>query len=274
MERVAMSKRKPGFRRVPFTRARQLVVDAGRMGRRNHNIHALVEFDVNEARRRIDACRAETGESFSFSAFLIACIARAVDQDRMVHAYRSWRNTLTIHDEVSVLMTVEIDFADGKFPVVHMIRAANHRSARDIHTEIRNVQADPKPASQTAMMRYFPLIPAFVRDLLFRIVMRSPEWRSGLMGTVGFTSVGMFGHGGPAWGLGMPNHTLAVTAGSISKKPGVVDGEIAIRDVLHLTISFNHDVVDGAPAARFTQHFRDLVESAFGLDDVGRGATL
>ena len=56
--------------------------------------------------------------------------------------------------------------------------------------------------------------------------MRSPKWRSGLMGTVGFTSVGMFGKGGTTWGLGMPNHTLAVTAGSIAEKPGVIDGEI------------------------------------------------
>ena len=68
--------------------------------------------------------------------------------------------------------------------------------------------------------------------------MRSPKWRSEIMGTVGFTSVGMFGKGGTAWGLPMPNHTLAITAGSIAEKPLVVNGEIAICEVIHMTISF------------------------------------
>lgn len=53
--------------------------------------------------------------------------------------------------------------------------------------------------------------------------------------------------------------------GGISQKPGVHEGEIAIRDYLDLTVSFDHDVVDGAPAARFTQTFRTLLEDAHGL---------
>jgi len=36
---------------------------------------------------------------------------------------------------------------------------------------------------------------------------------------------------------------------------------------LSLTISFNHDIIDGAPAARFAQRLKDLIESGYGLDD-------
>ena len=39
----------------------------------------------------------------------------------------------------------------------------------------------------------------------------------------------------------------------IGVKPGVVDGHIAIREYLSLTISFNHELIDGAPAAHFTE---------------------
>jgi pyruvate/2-oxoglutarate dehydrogenase complex dihydrolipoamide acyltransferase (E2) component len=31
----------------------------------------------------------------------------------------------------------------------------------------------------------------------------------------------------------------------ISEKPGVVDGQVVIRDSLSLTISFDHDMIDG-----------------------------
>jgi pyruvate/2-oxoglutarate dehydrogenase complex dihydrolipoamide acyltransferase (E2) component len=58
-----------------------------------------------------------------------------------------------------------------------------------------------------------------------------------------------------------------VTVGGIGEKPGVVDGHIAIREYLSLTISFDHDMIDGAPAARFTQRLKDLVESGYGLFD-------
>ena len=54
---------------------------------------------------------------------------------------------------------------------------------------------------------------------------------------------------------------------AIAEKPGVVNGTIAIRDYLSLTISFDHDIVDGAPAARFTERLKDLIESGYGLPD-------
>jgi pyruvate/2-oxoglutarate dehydrogenase complex dihydrolipoamide acyltransferase (E2) component len=56
-----------------------------------------------------------------------------------------------------------------------------------------------------------------------------------------------------------------VTIGGISRKPRLVDGELTTREFLDLTVTFDHDVVDGAPAARFVQRVGDLVENAHGL---------
>ena len=53
--------------------------------------------------------------------------------------------------------------------------------------------------------------------------------------------------------------------GGIAKKPGVIGDKIEIREYLSMTIMFDHDVVDGAPAARFVARLTDLVENAFGL---------
>jgi hypothetical protein len=58
-----------------------------------------------------------------------------------------------------------------------------------------------------------------------------------------------------------------VTVGGIGQKSGIVDGHIAIREYLSLTISFDHDIIDGAPAARFTQRLKELIESGSGLLD-------
>ena len=63
----------------------------------------------------------------------------------------------------------------------------------------------------------------------------------------------------------MPSSTLTVAVGGIAQTPWVVDGKIAMREVLDVTLSVDHDVVDGAPFARFVSHFRELLESAHGL---------
>jgi pyruvate/2-oxoglutarate dehydrogenase complex dihydrolipoamide acyltransferase (E2) component len=76
------------------------------------------------------------------------------------------------------------------------------------------------------------------------------------------TSVGMFGGGG-GFGIGFPTPiALGLVVGGVSPRPRAVDGEVEIRDVLDLTVSVDHNVVDGAPAARFAADLRRLIESA------------
>jgi len=44
-----------------------------------------------------------------------------------------------------------------------------------------------------------------------------------------------------------------------------VDGQITIREYLSLTVSFDHNMIDGAQAARFTERLKELIESGYGL---------
>ena len=56
--------------------------------------------------------------------------------------------------------------------------------------------------------------------------------------------------------------------GGITRKPGLVDGRVEPREYLALTASIDHDIVDGAPAARFARKLRELIEGAEVLQDV------
>jgi pyruvate dehydrogenase E2 component (dihydrolipoamide acetyltransferase) len=49
--------------------------------------------------------------------------------------------------------------------------------------------------------------------------------------------------------------------GAIVKKPVVVNDQIEIRRVMSLTLAFDHRLVDGAPAAKFLQRVKHLIES-------------
>ena len=97
-----------------------------------------------------------------------------------------------------------------------------------------------------------------------RVVRARPQLWKRLAGTVSATSLGMFGRG-TGWGIPITNNTLDVPIGTIAEKPRVVDGQISIREYLCLTASVDHDIVNGALAARFAIRLKELIKSSYGL---------
>ena len=75
-------------------------------------------------------------------------------------------------------------------------------------------------------------------------------------GTVQVTAIGMFGNGR---GYAIAPSTLAsllLVVGGVSGQPRVVGERVEIRDVLDLTLTIDHNVVDGSPATRFAADLR------------------
>ena len=261
-----------GFTITPYPRSRAFVVDAARVASGKHMIHGLVEFDVTEPRKLLREHKARTGESLSFTAFILHCVGAAVDHDRMINAYRDWRGRLIMFDDVDINTIIEIELEGRRFPLAHVVRAANRRSVREMHDEIRAVQAkgDRQYEDRTvSLLRWYARLPGPLRRLAYRIVMASPHRLKRIGGTVSVTAVGMFGEGG-GWGIPIPLYTLNLTLGGIATKPGIgrqesPQGRIEPREYLDVTLSFDHDIVDGAPAARFAGRLRELIESGHGL---------
>ncbi len=249
---------------LPYPRNRLLMVDGGRMGRQKHTVHGLVEFDITIAREAIRQHKAQTGEVLSFSAFFLACLGKAIDQNKLVHAYRNWRRQLIIFDEVDVNTLFEVDVAGKKTIRPHILRGVNKKTFREIHAEIRAFQQEHQSSQESKFIDWFVLLPGFARRMFLWVLFKNPPLLKQYYGTVLVSSVGMFGTGS-GWGIPVSNHTLQLTLGGIAKKPGIVDDRIEVREVLSVTISFDHDVVDGAPAARFAQRLKELIESGYGL---------
>lgn len=234
------------------------------MGRQKHTIHGLVEFDITQARELIRQQKIQKGEALSFSAFFLTCLGKAIEQDKQMHAYRNWRNQLIIFDDVDVNMLFEVEVDGRKTIRPHILRGVNKRSIREIHEEIRAFQNEHKSSRESKFIDWFVRLPGFVRRLFLWSLFKNPHLIKEYYGTVLVTSVGMFGMGS-GWGIPVPNHSLQLTLGGIGEKPGVVDHRIEVRKYLSVTISFDHDVVDGAPAARFILRLKKLVESSYGL---------
>lgn len=249
---------------LPYPRTRLLMVDGGRMGLRKHTVHGLVEFDITPARETLRRHRAQTGQALSFSAFFLSCLGQAIDQDKQMHAYRNWRNQLIIFDEVDVNMLFEVEVDGQKTIRPHILRGINKKSVRELHQEIREFQNQHQSSRESKFIDWFVRLPGFVRRLFLWVLFKNPQLIKEYYGTVLVTSLGMFGSGS-GWGIPVPNHSLQLTLGGIAEKPGVVDHRVEVRKYLSVTISFDHDIIDGAPVARFTQRLKKLIESGYGL---------
>ena len=159
--------------------------------------------------------------------------------------------------------------AEGHKEVLQLIiRAANRKSIAAIHQEIR--QAQSQKVEESALLRnarWYVAVPVFVRHFYIRFMHRAPHLLKKFGGTVMVISVGMFGHGS-GWGIPLPGHTLTITVGGIVSRPVLNNTQLENRDHLCLTVSFDHDIIDGAPAARLIQHFKELVESGSGSHSI------
>ncbi len=259
-----MAGKKAKFTAVPFPRVRQPIIDALRQAQKMNIIHALLEFDVTDARRLVREYRKRNGRPLSFNTYLVYCLARAVDEHKENQAYRSG-GRLIIYDDVDISVDIEREYGGDKSPIYpHVVKAANRKTLDEIQSEISRAKAeDLNVSSQRRLVDLYWYSPGFIRGLLWRWWLGSASWRQKLTGTVGFSVVGMFGKG-PGWGVPVSTYSLSVTVGAISKRPALVDSQLQEREYLAITASFDHDVIDGAPAARFGQRLRELVES--GLD--------
>jgi pyruvate/2-oxoglutarate dehydrogenase complex dihydrolipoamide acyltransferase (E2) component len=266
------NKQHAAYKVVPYPKMRRLMAVAYRSAQRKPMIYGLLEVDVTKARAFLKEHKAQTGESLSFTAFIIACLAQAVDEHKAVQALRKGRNHLIVFEDVDVATPIERDVSGHSPSIQYTIRAANRKTFREIHDEIRAAQVE----DAETVLKGFKAIHAllFLPAFLFRpffwvgswIARAYPQMQKKAWGTVGITAVGMFGKGA-GWGIPTATPTLMITLGGIGEKPGVVDGQIAMRDYLSLTISFDHDIIDGAPAARFTERLKELIESGYGLPD-------
>lgn len=255
----------PGARSLPFPRARNIVIDACRYGWRKHAIHGLIEVDVTEPRRILRERRERTGVSLSFTGFVTRCVAASIDDDPILHAYRDWRRRLVVFDDVDVDVIVEREVGGATMGSGHIVRAANRKSVEEIHADLRAAQEREVRGRDHPLWTVYLYLPGFVRNALWRIGGRMPGFVKKNAGTVAVTAVGMFAGGG-GWGIGLGAHTTSVTIGGIAEKPVAVDGRVEIREVVSLTLSFDHDIVDGAPATRFAKRLEERIRRADGLE--------
>lgn len=233
-----------------------------------HNMHALLEFDVTNVRQRLRILRKE-GQNISFYSFLLSAIAKAMDKNIELNHIRKGKK-IFYFDEVDIDMPIEFKLNGIYEPRKYIVKNAARKTAAEITLEIETAKkswTETKLAGEDDKwaQRWFKLasiIPKWMFILMVKAFSGNPLFVKKRFGTTYVSSVSGFSD---ASGFIVPffggqTRPLAFAIGNLVKKPGFVDSEIKIRELLSLTVSINHDLVDGAPAARFINCLKEMIE--------------
>jgi len=186
-----MTKKKTGYTAIPLSFQRKMVAASTAPSHKQNNIQALIEMDITEPRRFIREHKQKTGEKLSLTAFVIACLAQTVSAHPYVNSFIKG-NRLIMLDDVTISAMLEREIERESVPEPIGIRAAQNKSYRQIHAEIRaaqqKVNAEFGGLNDMTWVKYIPgfLLKTFVRIASRNITMMSRY------GAIGVTSVGMF----------------------------------------------------------------------------------
>ncbi|HPV40771.1 MAG TPA: 2-oxo acid dehydrogenase subunit E2 [Spirochaetota bacterium] len=265
-----MTKSSADIRTFPVHRI--VSIDTCAVGKEKHHIPVMVEVDVTRALEKISSFKKKSRKKRSFTAWFVKCVAEAVRKYPDIRAYYLRRNRSMIFRDVDITVLVERDVGGEKVPYPCVIRGANEKDIDAITGEIEAARGRELTREQPLLedtvspllLRIYYALPGFLRRAYWRLVLKMPAVANRQMGSITVTSVGMFG-AIRGWFIPITVIPLAFAIGSIVDTPRVIKGRIMARKVLYLTVLFDHDVIDGAPAARFMVDFTALLENAHGL---------
>lgn len=206
--------------------------------------------------------RAAGEETCCLATFVIACFARVVAAHPEIQAYRAgFRKKTLVFSEVDVLMIIEKDFEGGKLPWFYTLRNCHRRSLLEIETVVQRHQKEPLYNSVFWRdLGWLTRQPVLVRRLVWRLTRYHPLLIKHFAGTVAVTSFGTFTKGGLA-GLAISPMTLTLGIGSVDTRTRTINGVRSDRKTLKLSVSADHEVVDGAQGTRLIRHLQRAIAS-------------
>lgn len=259
-----------GYRTERFPKSRIATIDVCELSQRKHHVTGFIEIDVTEARDKIRRYKREKGR-ISFTAWLVKAISMTIREHESVAAYLKGKRKIIIFDDINVSIVVEKKIQGRRVPVPLVIEKADQRSIESITQQIADAQNEELTEESivlqgrsTRMERLYYSLPGFLRRFVWRQMLNRPAFIFRKMGNVAVTSLGMMGSIN-GWFVPKSIHPVCFGIGSVIKKPVVVDDAIQIREMLNITILVDHDVIDGAPVARFINDLTKNIKTGIAL---------
>jgi len=208
---------------------------AERMSKSAHTtacVTLTTEVDATEMVRVREVLKERLGQQLGFSISYTDVLAAVVAQALCEYTYMNVRLTdAGIQALTHVNVGVAVDTERGL--LVTVIRDADDKTISQIASTLRTLVARAREGKST------------------------PDDLTG--GSFTITNLGMYDIDAFTPIINLPECAI-LGIGRLREKPAVREGQVCVRQMMVLSLSFDHRLVDGAPAARFLQRIKELVE--------------
>lgn len=245
---------------------RAVIASVNATKNRNSAIHSFSEIDISEPRKLLKAHFNKTGEKISLTSYIVLCLAQTMTDFPQFNSFIKGRNLITL-EELTINVLIEKEFNGEMVPEPLGIQKSQEKSVSQIQTEIK--EAKEKQSDKLGSLSgnaWISLIPTSLLKFFIRIADKNIRM-SKTYGKIAVTAVGMFCKE-PVWFIPHDSSTILLTIGSIGNKVVEIDGAFVSREHLCLTASFDHNIVDGAPASRFMNQLLETIKSGHLLDRI------
>jgi len=199
---------------------------------------SMGEIDMTEVKRiRTSMVQREesVGARITYTDILVLATAKALKDCPIVNASLI-ENEIKLWEDINIGVAVALEGGLGGGLIVPVIRNADRKSLLDINRELKALVEKARNGKLT------------------------PDDVTGSTFTV--TNLGAFGGG---YGFGTPiinqPESAILGTGSIVDRPVVKEGQIVVRPIMTFSLTFDHRVIDGAPAAMFILRLTELLEN-------------
>jgi pyruvate/2-oxoglutarate dehydrogenase complex dihydrolipoamide acyltransferase (E2) component len=252
-------KSKNGYKSIPLSFNRRAVIASASVTKEKNAIHSFTEVDITIPRRLMKEHFERTGEKLSLTAYIVTCLAQVIKLYPQLNSFIKGRK-LIILDDVIVSVLIEREIGGEKVPEPIGIKGAQEKTFLQIQHEIREAQKiQSDKLGSLSGQTWFRLLPTFLLKTFIRIADKNIHMGKSY-GKVSVTAVGMFSKEA-VWFIPHGTATVLITVGSISQKVVEIEGQFVSREHLCITASFDHNIVDGAPASRFMNQFIESIKS-------------
>lgn len=225
-------------RTIPFTGMRKMVGDnVAKSAQTAPHVTLTAEVDMTEAVRvraqLIEEFERKYGTRPTFTDMVVKAAARAILDHPIINASLQG-NEIRISGEVNVGVAVALEVG----LIVPVVRNADKKALPQISAELKQLVEKGRTGK-----------------------LAGSEITGG---TFTITNLGAYGVEifNP---IITPGQSVILGVCRIMEKPVVVSGQVVVRSMMNLCLSFDHRVMDGAPAARFLQEVKALLESPYQL---------
>jgi len=199
---------------------------------------SMGEIDMTEVKKIRTAMvqrEASVGARITYTDILVLAVAKALKEFPIVNASLI-ENDIKLWEDINVGVAVALEGGTDGGLIVPVIRNADTKSLVDINRELKVLVEKARNGKLT------------------------PDDVTGSTFTV--TNLGAFGGG---YGFGTPiinqPESAILGTGAITDRPVVKEGQIVIRPIMTYSLTFDHRVIDGAPAAMFILRLTELLEN-------------